>query len=201
MPRLTAFSTCALLALFALVTLSAHGEDAPSTKRKKFAATCPVSGQPAVQSVSAQTKGEPVYFCCEKCQAAYKASPEKFALATRHQWVQTGEALQVACPVSGQPLDAATAVDFAGTKISFCCTNCQAKFEGLETADQQKLAYQDFEKGFTLQTTCPMSGRAIDPLNFITHAGKKVYFCCPGCALAFKDNPAKYAPKLPQFQK
>ncbi|REJ72058.1 MAG: hypothetical protein DWQ34_15195 [Planctomycetota bacterium] len=42
---------------------------------------------------------------------------------------------------------------------------------------------------------CPVSGKDINEEAFVEYKDAKVYFCCPGCPGAFKDNTAKYAAK------
>jgi len=51
------------------------------------------------------------------------------------------------------------------------------------------------------QKLCPIMGGAINKELFTVYKGKKVYFCCPGCAPEFLKNPEKYIEKLPQFKK
>lgn len=45
------------------------------------------------------------------------------------------------------------------------------------------------------KATCPVTGEtfaiAKDTLH-ITHKGKHVYFCCPGCKKSFDKDPDKY---------
>ncbi|MFC1764334.1 YHS domain-containing protein [Planctomycetota bacterium] len=50
------------------------------------------------------------------------------------------------------------------------------------------------------QTACPIMGLPINKKLSVEHAGKTVYFCCPGCIQKFKANPETYMSKLPQFQ-
>ena len=49
------------------------------------------------------------------------------------------------------------------------------------------------------QKLCPVSGHEIDADVSVMYEGKKVAFCCDDCIKKFKDNPAKYTAKLPQF--
>ena len=51
------------------------------------------------------------------------------------------------------------------------------------------------------QTTCPVTGEAIDKNVFVEYKGKKVYFCCAMCKPKFEADPNKYISKLPQFAK
>lgn len=60
------------------------------------------------------------------------------------------------------------------------------KMEGMtgsvDSAEAEKIA----------QKTCPVGKNKIDPEVFVEHAGRKIYFCCPGCDKAFQKDPAKY---------
>ena len=52
----------------------------------------------------------------------------------------------------------------------------------------------------TVQTQCPvMAGQEIDPRIYSDYQGKRVYFCCLTCKMAFDENPGKYLSRLPQF--
>lgn len=46
------------------------------------------------------------------------------------------------------------------------------------------------------QALCPVMGNPIDEEVFVTHEGRKVYFCCKGCDRKFLDEPAAYLPSL-----
>ncbi len=48
------------------------------------------------------------------------------------------------------------------------------------------------------QSSCPVSGKAINKAVFVDHQGQRVYFCCQGCPAAFKADPEKY---YAQFEK
>jgi len=171
------------------------------SKEKKFEATCPVSGRPAIEKsvVELPKNGGKVYFCCENCPKAFKADPKKFTLAVHRQFLETGQVVQVACPVSGQPVNEETLVDVGTAKAGFCCENCQAKYEAADDAGKLTIMFADLKKGFTRQTKCPVSGKPINPTASVEYKGEKVYFCCPGCPTAFEANPAKFVAKLPQF--
>jgi YHS domain-containing protein len=66
-----------------------------------------------------------------------------------------------------------------------------------------KLAFAkaSFDKGFTRQTKCPVSGKPIKAEHSVEYKDKKVYFCCPNCPAAFEKDPEKFLDKLPQFKK
>jgi len=164
---------------------------------KEFKATCPVSGGPAKEANSVEYKGKKVYFCCMNCPKAFTADPDKFKAKTNLQLAQTGQIVQVGCPFSGKACNPDATIEVAGVKVGFCCGNCKAKAEKAD--DQVSCCFDAIDKGFTEQTTCPLSGKPIKADVFVEHEGKKVYFCCPGCPKGFEADPAKYLSKLPQF--
>src|SRR3954470_14950828 len=95
----------ASLVLVTLVAVQGIRAADKESSDKKFAATCPVSGKPAIESSFVEMKdGSKVYFCCEKCPKEYKADPKKFAVKANRQLLETGQIAQVACPVSGEPI-------------------------------------------------------------------------------------------------
>lgn len=198
-------SLCVVMLVAVSGLIAAEDKDAKGDK-KEFKATCPVSGQPAIEDSSldlAKLKaGEgKVYFCCKNCPKAFEKDPAKFEMATRRQLAETGQIVQVACPISGQPLNKETAVEVGHAKVAFCCKNCLAKYEKASDDEKLKIVFANLDKGFTNQTMCPVSGKPINPEAMVEHDGKKVYFCCPGCPDAFKADPKKYMAKLPQFAK
>lgn len=159
---------------------------------------CPVSGKPASKDNKVSYKGREVYFCCPNCPKAFSANTEKFATQANFQLAQTGQLTQVACPLAGRKINPATASKVDGVEVSFCCNNCKGKFDKAE--DKVALVFANIDKGFTTQTECPVSGKAIDIAHSAKHEGKTVYFCCPNCPKAFSANPEKFTGKLPQFK-
>lgn len=50
------------------------------------------------------------------------------------------------------------------------------------------------------RSSCPVSGEAFTITQSspkVEHNGKTYYFCCPGCAEKFKENPSKWAGQKP----
>jgi len=41
-------------------------------------------------------------------------------------------------------------------------------------------------------TTCPVSGKPVDPLYTVVYDGKVIGFCCPNCPKTFWEDPAQY---------
>jgi YHS domain-containing protein len=46
------------------------------------------------------------------------------------------------------------------------------------------------------QTTCPVSGEAIDKTVHVDYQGQRVYFCCNKCAARFRKDPEKIFSKV-----
>lgn len=166
-------------------------------KEEKVAVKCPVSGQPAKEAHTVDYKGRKIQFCCPNCPKAFTANPEKFAAKAAHQLALTKQATQVCCPLTGKPAKESVSVDVDGVKVALCCNGCKGK--ATKADDAVALIFGAFDKGFTVQTVCPVSGKAINVKASVDHDGKKVYFCCEGCPAAFKKDPAKFLSKLPQF--
>lgn len=97
------------------------------------------------------------------------------------------DALQAAdpvatCPITGKPINKDVSIDYKGGKLFFCCPACVAKFQ----AEKEKFApwanYQLVMTGQAQQTSCPFTGRAINPnIGPEMVAQAKIGFCCTGC--------------------
>src|SRR5262245_24204769 len=171
--------------------------------KKEFKATCPVSGKPAGEDHVVELKnGDKVYFCCDNCPKAFKANQKKYDLQVKRQLVETGQVVQVACPLTGKPASKDHTVKVGEAEVAFCCEKCQGKVEKASDDEKLKLLFvaKDFNQGFTRQTACPVSGKPINPEHSVEYKGKKVYFCCPNCPAAFEKDPEKFIDKLPQFK-
>jgi YHS domain-containing protein len=133
----------------AVGVLSVQAEE--KTKEKAYEPKCPISGKAAVKEAAVDYKGGKVYFCCEGCPAAFKKDPAKFAAKANEQLVGTGQAKQVACPLSGQKVDAEVAAKVEGIEVHFCCTGCQGKVEKAASDDERReMVFGDkaFDKGY-----------------------------------------------------
>jgi YHS domain-containing protein len=161
---------------------------------------CPMSGEAVSADAVAKFKGKSIYFCCENCVKGFEKDHEKVMAKVYHQLLQTHQITQVACPMSGQAMKKDKTAEVAGVSVAFCCENCQGKAKKTEGDDLIALVFGNFDKGFTLQTECPVSGKAIDISKMVEHDGQKVYFCCGNCPKAFEGDPAKYVAKVPQLQ-
>ena len=193
-----------ILSLFVATLVAVGGLKAAKEEAKKeFKATCPVSGKPAGEDHVVQLKnGDKVYFCCDNCPKTFDGNRKKFDLQVKRQLVETGQVVQVACPVTGKPVSKDHMVEVGTTKVGFCCDKCEGKYNAASDEDKLKMLFaaKDFNQGFTRQTKCPVSGKPIDPEHFVDYKGKKVYFCCPNCPAAFEKAPETFVDKLPQFK-
>lgn len=107
-----------------------------SDEADKFTAKCPVSGKAADKEQSASYKEKEVYFCCEKCKAAFEADPTKFEVKANHQLVQTKQFVQKKCPISGAAVNKEEFARVSNVKVSFCCEKCKGSVQSAE-ADQK----------------------------------------------------------------
>lgn len=140
-------SLVASLTLFAFVASFVVAEDA----KKEFKATCPVAKTKAAkEDKSAEYRGAKVYFCCGGCPDAFKKDTAKYAVRANMQLVQTSQAKQEKCPLSGGDLNADTKIKVGDAEVAFCCNNCKGKVEKATGDDQLALVYSDkaFDKGF-----------------------------------------------------
>jgi len=116
----------------------------------KFAAKCPVSGEDAKKEQSTKYKEKDVYFCCEKCKAAFEADNTKHVTKANHQLVQTKQFKQTVCPLTGGKLNKEQSAKVAGVKVTFCCEKCKGAIEAASADDQltKIFAEEVFTKSF-----------------------------------------------------
>jgi len=116
---------------------------------------CPVSGAPAkdIDGSSRDCHGGKVYFCCANCPKKYDADKAKFATKANKQLIDTKQAEEVKCPISGQDLNPDTAIEVSGTKVAFCCNMCKGKVEKAKGDEQLDLVFSDkaFDKGYKVK--------------------------------------------------
>ena len=124
-----------------------------AAEEKKFKATCPISGKPALEDKTAAYKDAKVYFCCGGCPGIFAKDTAKFAAKANQQLVATEQATQVKCPLSGGKLNPDANVTIGDVKVQFCCNNCKGKVAEAKGDDQVNLAFSDeaFKKGFEVK--------------------------------------------------
>jgi YHS domain-containing protein len=126
-------------------------KETPAKEEAKFTAKCPVSGADAKKEQSAKYKEKDVYFCCEKCKAAFEGDAAKYATKANHQLVQTKQFKQTTCPLSGGKVSKEQHVKVDGVKVTFCCDKCKGAIESASKEDQltKIFAEEVFAKSFT----------------------------------------------------
>ena len=138
-----------LTSLLAVPCVMALAEDDAA---EEPALLCPISGRKVNTSATAEHNGGTIYFCCGKCVKAFNADPSKHATKSNYQLVASGQAKQQACPITGKPSKAETAIEVGDAKVSvaFCCKRCKAKASGATGDDQLAMLFGEkaFEKGF-----------------------------------------------------
>ena len=110
---------------------------------------CCIQGtKPAKAANAVDYKGGKVYFCCMNCPKAFAADKAKFAAKANFQLAATKQAKQAKCPLSGEDIDASTAIKVSGVDVAFCCNMCKGKAEAEK--DQVAFLFEDkkFDKAF-----------------------------------------------------
>jgi YHS domain-containing protein len=87
----------------------------------------------------------------------------------------------IKCPVSGQKVKEASAVDYKGGKVYFCCDNCPKGFAANTAKFATKANQQLVATGQAKQVKCPFTGGKINAETETDIAGTKVSFCCKMC--------------------
>ncbi len=177
---------CSLVLMTGVANAVAGGDEANPL--------CPVMEEAIDFSQSMETDDGPVFVCCKGCVGKMKADPAKYetAIAAQRKALAKRPKVQVACPMSGDPIDADLFAEVDGKKIYTCCKNCAAKYAKAPEKYKAGLA-----SSYTYQTKCPVSGEAISPAAFATMpSGFKIYTCCEKCAEKMQANPSEYWPSL-----
>jgi hypothetical protein len=116
------------------------------------AAKCPVSGEAVSADQSVAYRDAKVYFCCDKCLAAFEKDSAKHAPKANLQLVATGQYKQEKCPLSGQAVNKEKTVKVTDVQVNACCDNCLKKANDTKEEDRVALLFADkaFEKGFVI---------------------------------------------------
>lgn len=155
---------------------------------------CPVMGDPVDFTVKTMTDDGPVYFCCPMCIKKFEEKPEQYAdkVAKQRKQLRERERIQVACPITGKPVNKKVSSKQGDETVYFCCAGCKPKYEANPDKYEAKL-----EASYTYQTHCPIMGGKINPTAFADlPTGERIYFCCPGCDKKLLSDPEKYAKNL-----
>lgn len=202
MRRITTSAAAAGLMLAIGLSLgTAEKKDSPKPKKPAFNATCPVMGNPAIRDVSITYRGKTLYFCCPGCPDQFDATQAEMKAKANFQLLQTGQIAQVACPLAGHDLNPEVSVTVNGQKVMLCCPDCRKRMMKLSANKRFAALFTDIDKGFTLQTHCPVTGKPIDRDVSLEHQKRRVYFYDKTALQTFRREPKRYLSKLPQFKK
>ena len=143
-----------ILAVAMLAAVPVFAEKTNAEKSEEFSATCVVADKPAKQGKSADYKGGKVYFCCGGCSGKFAKNPEKFATRANAQLVSTGQAEQIACPITGGKINPDKKAEVAGVAVNFCCGNCEGKVKSADEKTAMTLVFSEkaFGKGFEVKS-------------------------------------------------
>ncbi len=101
--------------------------------------------------MSVPYKGGKVYFCCDGCPEAFKANPSQYAAKANFQLFVTGQAKQIACPLTGEPVSDGVTAKIAGSTVKFCCASCKDEIDKLANDDakiEKLFSDEAFDKAF-----------------------------------------------------
>jgi YHS domain-containing protein len=186
------------VSIVAALAMPVVAQDKPAAGEPEAAKSnlplCPVMGEPVNFTMSLDTDDGPVYVCCKGCIGKLKKDPAKFAekVAAQRAALAKMDRVQLACPLSGDPIDMKSFAEVDGEKVYTCCNACAGKY-----AKEPGKYAKGLAASYTYQTKCPVSGGKIDPTAFLeVEGGQKVYFCCKGCPGKFTKDPDKYTESL-----
>jgi YHS domain-containing protein len=95
------------------------------------------------------------------------------------------------CPVMNTDVKADIRAEYKGQYVYFCCKGCVTMFEKEPEKYLGKLSAED-QEAIKANDICPVTNEKItDQTRFTEHEGRKVYFCCDGCANTFKAKLAE----------
>lgn len=191
--------------------MSATKTDDGMKKEKLAGIKCVVSGKAVQQDKLVKYKDGEVYLCCNECVAEFVADTAKYKTKANHQLVASGQYVQKACPISGEPVAEGVTAKVAAIKIGLCCKDCIKKLGNVETPAVELVFGNDvFTKAFIKKGAkkkknplagikCPMMpGKNVKATSSVDYKGSKVYFCCDSCAAEFENAPEKYSSKANQ---
>lgn len=141
------------LAVAASAMLALTASYAAEEGKEKAAVACPVSGKPIDKAHHVAYKGAEVYFCCPNCPKAFEKDTAKFATKANLQLVQTEQAEEKKCPLTGRPLNKEQMVSIEGVDVMFCCANCKGKVAGMDKKEQVEAVFAEkpFEKAYEVK--------------------------------------------------
>ena len=104
--------------------------------------------------------------------------------------------MQTLCPVMGGKIDSTVYTDIQGQRVYHCCPMCSSTL--VEDPDTFfKKAAADGVMFENIQTTCPISGEALEDKSvYVDYEGRRIAFCCEKCVATFNKDPQKVLSKM-----
>jgi YHS domain-containing protein len=155
-----------------------------SASAKPINTVCPVSGKPVDPTKTLVHEGKTIGFCCDMCPKAFQKEPAKFLVNLKAD-VKPEEAKPAEKkPEEKKPEEKKVAAAPAANATPAAATQAPAPAPAANLF------------GKTANSTCPISGKAVDPEFIVAYDGKAVGFCCPSCKEKFSGNPAAFVGKI-----
>jgi hypothetical protein len=168
--------SCAVLSLCHLV--AATGAVPPATQPAPAAVLCPATDRPVDREICERFRGRWLYFATDEARQQFLADPSKFADGLARQWsTDIPLRVQVACPVTGEPIDPAIFVGRGLKAVYFASAAARSEWE----RDSLRFLERLDRDCYTFQTRCAACNNLIVPGARRTIDGRALYFCCTGC--------------------
>jgi hypothetical protein len=96
------------------------------------------------------------------------------------------------CPVSQREVNPDATATHGEHVVAFCCGNCKSQFSAWPASKKDEFVQASLGwTGDAINSTCPISSKAVDGSTVGTHAGHRIAFCCGNCQSKFEAWPAE----------
>lgn len=156
--------------------------------------TCPVMGEAVSKNSSyVDYNGVRYAFCCNGCDTAFAANPDKYIKSEANSkktlgWFQFDPVTRLAIT----PDKAKAETDYKGVRYFFSHPDNKVAFD----KDPAKFGTIPSKRSLT----CPVMNSEIKSegtaFSYADYNGVRYFFCCGGCPTPFAGNPSMYALKV-----
>lgn len=155
--------------------------------------SCPLTGEPVKDGVTAEHAGQTVGFCCPGCAKKFQAmTDDKKAATLASLNAPEGKPAPVntVCVACDQPVSADSLVVHAGDwDVAVCCAMCEAKWNNM-TEHDRAVVLAKFAPAWPVNADCPIGKEPIVwSIPTFLYEGHGVGICCPGCEVEFLAKP------------
>ena len=187
-------------------------EEAPQVdmaKKKLAGIKCVVTGKPAQKDMLVKYKKGEVYFNSKESIAKFVANTAEYRTKANHQLVASGQYVQHACPLTGEPVAKDVSAKVAAIEIGLSCKDCIQQLGKVEQpAVEVIFGDKNFDQSFVKKGSVPfklagakcpmMPDEDVQEDIFVNYRGAKLYFCCKMCKSKFADAQMEYAAQANQ---